>query len=419
MLTDNELTDAVISCGAVFDGTVYPVSNETKARIEELAENYFVGGARVIFYEEFYAKHEQWLSEASVGSVEMLTNILRRLFPKLNFTQTYFGYSSGNVRAVLESEILRIWGCDTLLNYGQIAGRLPYIPIERIKYEIGQNSGFVWNSAGTFTHVSKVEISDSEHAAVRETAERECAARGYVSVTGLPLDTIAACNGELSQTAVNDAVYKICLADRYAKRGKIITRKGNNTDALTIMREHCRSLDRCSLDDLLSFEADLTGECHRWIPMQAGYDVMVRTDENTFLAEHYFDFDIASIDNAIEHFVHGDYAVLRSVTTFAVFPYCGQAWNLFLLESYVRRFSDKFRFETSSVNNKNVGCIVRKQSKMNYDEIMTDALAKSNIPLNENTTADFLFDNGYRGSRQKAKLADLIRRAKALRAERD
>jgi hypothetical protein len=418
-LSDADLTSALKSCGIVFNGKVYAVSKKTETQIKELAVGYFENGARVIFYEGFYAKHEQWLFDAGVVSVEMLTAILRRLFPSLNLKRTYFGYSNGNVYTVLKSEILRIWGGETLLNYGQIAERLPYIPIEHIKYALGQGRDFIWNGAETFTHVSKVEISGDERAAVRETAERECAARRYVSVTSLPLDSIAANNGEISKTAVHDAVYRMCLADSYSKSGKIITRKGDSLDASAIMREHCRSLDHCSLDDLLAFEQDLTGECHRWIPMQAGYDVMVRTGENTFVAEYYIDFDVVSIDNAIAYFASGEYLPLRSVTTFAVFPHCGSAWNLFLLESYVRRFSDKFRFETPFVNNKNVGCIVRKHSKLTYNEIMTDAVLRSNVPLNENAIADFLFDNGYRGSHQKTKLADLVKWAKTLRERMD
>lgn len=57
---------------------------------------------------------------------------------------------------------------------------------------------------------------------------------------------------------------------------------------------------------------------------------------------------------------------------------------------------------------------------MNYDGIMIDAIAKSDLKLNdENEVADFLFHNGYRGSRQKAKLSDLIKQAKHARERRD
>jgi len=415
-LSDYELTEIVKSCGTLFEGKIYIVTKETKAKIKQIVEDYFADGAKVIFYDEFYAKNEYWLFEASVVSVEMLIELFRLLFQELKFMETYFGYLSTSINTVLVSEIFRVWGDDILLNYGQISERLQYIPLDRIKFTLGQNTVFIWNSVGVFTHKGKIDVNEIERAIVREAARNECDKHRYISMTDLPLDEFAERNHELSQTAIHNAAYIVYLADDYDKRGKIITRKGEIIDALMIMREYCRSLDRVTLDELLDFEKELTGESHRWIPIQAGYDIMVRIDENTYLAERYFNFDTENIDNALEHFVHGEYIPLRTVTTFAIFPNCGQAWNLFLLESYVRRFSRSFRFDSASVNNKNAGCIVRKHSKLDYNGILIDAIAKSELSLSdENAVADFLVNNGYRGSRQKAKLADLIRQAKKIR----
>jgi hypothetical protein len=150
--------------------------------------------------------------------------------------------------------------------------------------------------------------------------------------------------------------------------------------------------------------------------MEAGYAIMVRTDENTFIAEKYVNFDKSAIDNAIDQFMNvGEYKPLQAVTTFALFPYCGQPWNLFLLESYCRRFSDNFRFEVLSVNSTNAGVLVRKHSKLTYFDIMADAIAKSGISLDENTGLNFLAKGGYTSQRRYAKIIELIKRAKELR----
>jgi len=417
-LSDDELMKAIDNCGMSFDGKVYVVSEQTKSQVKEIAKRYFSDGAKIIFYASFYAKNEDWLFSASIISEDMLIVILRKLFPKLSFTQTYFGYLNTAISDALESEILRVWADDVLLTYEQLAERLHYIPIEKIKYTLGQNSDFIWNNTSTFSHVSKINITANECKAIRKAAQRECKANGYISITDLPLGEIVERNYELTLSAVHNAAFRICLSDKFDKKGKIINRKGTALNALTIMKEYCRSLDSCSLDDLLEFEKNLTGEIHRWVPMQAGYDIMVRTDKNTFLAEKYLDFDVVAIDNAIENFICGEYIPLRSITTFVLFPYCGQVWTLFLLESYVRRFSNKFRFETSHMNSKNAGCIIRKHSKLTYDDIMTDAIDRSNVQLNENAIAEFLFENGYRGSRQKSNFTDLIMQVKDLRKKR-
>ena len=394
-LTDDELKRYIAACGTTYDGKVYAVSPQAKERIKELVEEYFANGAQAIFYAEFYVKNENWLFGASVVSENILISILRRLFPKLLFTQTYFGYTDTSVFAALEREILRVWNGDVLLTYWQLAERLPFIPLDKIKYALGQNGDFIWNSVETYSHISRIEITDEERDAIRAAAIRECNNDGYVSITELPFGEIEERNCELSVTAVHNAAYRICLSDKFDKKGKIVTRKGDLFDALTIMKEYCRTIDKCSLDGLLNYEKELTGEVHRWIPMEAGNTVLVRIDKDTYVADRFVHFNIDLVDEAIELVVKGDYLPLKSFTTFRAFPDCGQTWNLFLLESYCRRFSKKYRFDTPSVNSRNAGAVIRKSYGMDYTEIMADAAANAGIPLKDTVVGRFLFDKHY------------------------
>ena len=346
-------------------------------------------------------------------------DILHGLFPKLYFTQTYFGYTDESIFNVLENEILRVWGDDVLLTYEQLAERLQYIPIERIKYSLGQNADFIWSSVKTFSHVSRIDISDEERRTISESAVKECNARGYASITDLPFGEIEERNYELSVTAVHNAVFRICLSDKFDKSGKIVMRKGDTLDALTIMKDYCRTIEKCSLDDLLNYEKELTGEVHRWIPMEAGNTVLVRIDKETYVADKFVQFDTEAVDAAIELFIEGDYLPLKSFTTFGAYPDCRQTWNFFLLESYCRRFSKKFRFDTPSVNSRNAGAVIRKSCGLNYTEIMTDAVANANVPLMDSAVGRFLFDAGYTGRITTSKVNEIIYKAKAMRERRD
>ncbi len=419
VLPHEDLKRYILACGTIYDGKVYAVSLETKERIIKSVNEYFSDGAQAIFFAEFYAKNENWLFASSVVSEDMLIDILCRLFPKLLFTQTYFGYTDASIFAVMEGEILRVWGDHVLLTYGKLAERLRYIPFGRIKSFLGQNSDFIWNSVKTFSHVSRIEITNEERQVIREAAVRECNFRGYASIIDLPLCEIKERNHQLSITAVHSAVYRICLSDKFDKKGKIVARKGEVFDALTIMKKYCRAQDKCSLDDLLSFEKELTGEVHRRIPMEAGNTVLVRIDENTYAADKYVHFNADIIDKAIGLLVQGDYLPLKSFTTFGAFPDCGQTWNLFLLESYCRRFSRKYRFDTPSVNSRNVGAVIRKTCCMDYTEIMADAVAKAHVPLQDTTVGKFLSESGYTGRRTTAKISEIIDKAKAIRERRD
>jgi len=418
-LSDEPLMEAIISCGTLFDGKIYVVPPQTNNRIKKLINDYFKSGAQVIFYAEFYVKNENWLFEANIISEGMLINILHKLFPNLKFTSIYFGILNIPVFNILESEILRVWGNDVLLTYDQLAKRLLYIPFEKIKYALGQNSDFIWNSEGTFSHITKIDITEDEHKAIRKMAQKECNTHGYVSITVFPLGDIQERNHELSITAVHDAIFRICLSDKYNKKGKIISCKVDTLDALTVMKDYCQTIDKCSLNDLLNYEKELTGEIHRWIPMEAGYAVLVRIDKDTYVADNYVHFNSDAIDGAIGQFVTKDYLPLKSFTTFGAFPDCGQTWNLFLLESYCRRFSKIFQFDTPSVNSRNAGTIIRKSCTMTYTEIMADAVAKSGINLSDIIVGKFLFDSGYIGRSTTAKIGEILDRAKAIRERKN
>jgi len=413
--SDNDLVRCISRCGTLFEGKIYVVSPQTKIRIRELVEKYFVSGAKIIFYSEFYSKNESWLFNSSVISKEMLKEMVLHLFPTLSFRSTYFGHIPiGTISSVLESEILRVWGDDMLLTYVQLAERLQYIPLKRIENVLSQNNDFIWNCEKTYSHISKIVITREELDAIRETVRLECNANDYISVTDLPLGEIEERNYKLSESARYNAVFHICLADKYDKKDRIIIRKGKTLDTLKIMKSHCRKVDKCSLGDLMNREKELTGNVtHR--SLEAGYAVLVRVNRDTFVADKYVDFDTKTIDEAITRNVTKDYLPLKAFTTFAIFPHCGRAWNLFLLESFCRRFSNKFRFEAQCVNSRNAGTIIRKSCCMSYTEIMADAIAKSEIVLESALVGKYLFETGFTGKSTNKKIGEVIEKAKALR----
>lgn len=421
MLSDEELNNLILSFGTLFEGKLYIVQVDAIERIKSEIDSAIKSGVGIIFYNAFYEQNEDWLFPASIISEEMLKNTLMSLYPRLVHKKKYlmFEMKSGNELAQIGYEVLRVWGDDVLLSYEQLSERLPYIPVDKIKYVLSQNIDFIWNSEGVYAYIGKVDIIGEERAAITDFVATAYLKNGYTSLSDIPLGEIVERNYELSLTAVQNAVFSIVLADKYDKRGKIVIRKGDILDALSIMKEYCRSLDKCSLRDLLDFERELTGESHRWIPMEAGYAIMIRADEDAFLSEKYVHFNTLEIDVVLDQFLESNYLPLRSITTFSLFPDCGQAWNLFLLESYCRRFSERFRFEELSVNSKNAGVIVRKNYIASYIEIMADAVAVSDIELEKATIEDFLCINGYIGRRSYAKVDELIVMAKAIRERRN
>ena len=256
--------------------------------------------------------------------------------------------------------------------------------------------------------------------AIREAARTTYDANGYVSVTDLPLERIEDCNDELSKTAIYDAVFRISLSGDLDKKGKILFRKGEAFNMQRVLETLYRKVGNCSLDDLKRLEMELTGETkpQSLYHLEAAAAALIRVDKNTFVTEERVDFDVDAADKAIAGFITESYLPLKAFTTFAAFPHCGQTWNLFLLESYCRRFSRQFQFEALYTNSRNAGTILRKSHRelyKSYTEIMADAVAKSDIALEADLLNEFLLNSGYTGRRGNVKIGEIIEKVKILR----
>lgn len=410
-MVDSDLRFLLFSCGVAFKGKLYAISETAKTNLAEAIAAVFLDGTKIIFFETFYEKNEAWLFDEHIVSADILTVILKTTCPAYFYKRSSFTMISD---VTLESAVEDCFKRATLLSYDQIADLLPYVPIEKIKLVLAQDADFIWNTRGVYTHISKVLIPQTDQADIRVIVDKEILAHTYLPASQLPMENIASLNPELSETALRSAVFQMCLADRYDLNGNVITCEGAPVDASILMEQYCLERDSCTLDELLAYEKEICGAIHRWIPMNTAYKTMVRTEENLFVAENSVNFDIDEIDIAIERFCDGDYTPLRALTALMIFPYCGYPWTLFLLESFCRRFSRKFRFEVLAVNSRCAGAIVRQSCPMNYRQIMTDAVAKSGVELTEQKVLDYLCTNGYLGRRSLSNIDEFIINSKMI-----
>jgi hypothetical protein len=188
---------------------------------------------------------------------------------------------------------------------------------------------------------------------------------------------------------------------------------------LEILEQYCRNADTATFEEINEFEAtfDPNGKTHSAC-LIAGYNTMVRVNDDLFVSDKHVTFDVKSIDEAISVYCRGDFVPLRRVIDFSLFPFVGYPWNLYLLESYVRRFSNDFKYDVRAVNSSSIGVIVRKDFAYNgYDEILSIALANSLTDLNDTiAVGNYLFNNGYIGWRNLGKSENTIaKRAKTMR----
>ncbi len=256
-----------------------------------------------------------------------------------------------------------------------------------------------------------MDLPDSEGEKVIAFVRERLQSKDYVTANELDLSRFEALNPHCPFSAIRDAVFNKFLSNHYSKSGQVITRNGEKLRVLDILEQYCREAETASFEEVNSFEAtfDPEGRTHSSC-LVAAHNVMVRVSADLFVTENKVSFDVEKIDEAIALYCRDNFIPLKNVVDFSLFPYSGYPWNLFLLESYVRKFSRMFKYDVRAVNSANIGVIVRKSFTYGeYDDILALALAKSPLSMNnKKAVGDYLFDNGYIGWRNLGKSENKI-----------
>ena len=406
---------------------VYLIDDETKERIFFCVQEY-LESAHVIFYDSFFQCHQKWLTKGCIYDEAMLQVVLRELCPDLYYQKQYFGKVQGAMARVIEDELLYIWGDQTLWTYEMLEKRL-YIPLGRIQTALTGSHSFLWVKAGTFALLSHVKIREETKKAVQEEAAARMAKAGFLHITEISIEDIVADNYELetkSNSALYDAMYYLCLEEDYDRKGNGLTPKhknaalesGEKTQKISMIEylcQYCLQQEVCSLSEVQEFAEQITPQNAKMNAIKALSRTMVRIDVEQYVADKCVSFDVEKTDEVLDAVVTDMYLPLRSFVAFGSFPACGRAWNLFLLESYCRRFSKLFRFDVPAPNKKCAGTVIRRTYTGEYEDLLADALSKNDIPLRASEAGDFLFEAGYLGKIPNASvLSRILRKAQKI-----
>lgn len=416
ILNDEQLLTAIWRSGFEYDGKIYLVSDEAKKRLKDEVRVYEDIGVCIIYYELLYDSNLDVYFDSKIISAEMLKALLQVLLPKYRYKANYFSLSAQRQTELelIENEIVRVWGGNALKTVDELSVELPLIPVEKLKSTLSQRVAFIWNSIETYTRLDLLNADEDEIDKLVDFTNDQCDKNGRVSLDGLPLDGLRANNPELSETALYNAVYKN-IEDLFDRNEKILTKKGTSKDTNTAIIEFCRTQDKCTYERLQFIAKKVAGVARQPAIVEAGNAAMVRVDKNNFVADRFVSFNVDRIDMALDKIIISNFIGMREITTFSIFPFCGYAWNLYLLESYCRRFSKKYQYETRRANSSNSGAVVSKSCLLSYHEIMAHAVARSGMELNEEEVYAFLTATGYMERKRYNDIDALINDAAELR----
>jgi len=416
---DEALKASILSSGTVIDSKVYCKSDNMLQELQRIVDDVFSSGVGVIYYESLFENEQEWMASNVITSPNMLKEYLQNNITGCSFSKKFMVKGSRrSEKEAVTDELKRIWGVHPTERVYSLYDRLPYIPLGNIWRVISGNDLFVLVSEGEYLLIDRFRITEDEEEEILDFVDGACEENGFASLSDVPLGSIEEENYELTRLSIYNAIYKKVLFGKYNLNGKILTKEKSELDAVMLLKQYIKGKDECTFDEVADKVVELTGGTNRQYAFQALYDDMVRVDRNRFVANRLVDFLIDEIDTVLAGFITNNFRAIRDVTTFAMFPLCGQSWNHYLLESFCYKYSRKYSLHVIHFNDKNAGIIAEQGFNKKYDEMLAIALARTDVELSPEVIGQYLFNMGYMAKSKYAKLDEIAQRASELRKER-
>lgn len=417
---DEELKSKITECGILFEEKIYLLSENIITKINELIDDYRNESLSIIYFEEFYLVNEPFFSDNGVFSTDMLKAVIGAYIKNIKTKANYFLITEYVVTEAesLERDMLSIWGDECLHNYSELHDRMRYVSLEKIKYGLVSRKCFVWDSNETYTNVHKLKISEMQRNNIYKDVEQACNEKGYCSFQDIDMEEIFSENYEFTKNTVCSLVFEEVLSLEFNKNSKVVYSKRKDGKPVDWLYQYCKEKKQCSLQELLDQWELFAGNRRQDQTLNIGNSALVRVDEELFVDDSRIFFDTDVIDNLLSNIIRGEFIGMKEIISFALFPYYGFKWNYYLLESYCRRFSKKFKYLVWTYNSSNSGAIVKKESSMEYPDIMAQSVAESQIELTKKNVLDYLVKAGYLSRYRYKQIDNLILEAKEIREGR-
>lgn len=426
--SDEQMEGVLRKIGVMRDGRIYPKQDEAQNELVDqiLADiqGAFQEGASAVYVRAVYEKYEQpLLEEMHIYQADALTPVLLEN-KKIKLYLQYNSYFTnqcgiGDTEKDLERLMKEFHVPQT---YAQIHEKLWYVPFDKMKSLLASNKSMIRVSQGTYFYAPNFPISPQEQSALAAAIQEKLHYRSFI--TGVELLSLIrekfpsiAANAE----AFPDAGIRDCLGyllrNRFAFRGAIISATGTELQMGDVFAEFARSHETLPVDELKSF----AGEMNAPIYWDAVLEEMVRVSEDLLVRKERIVFDVPKIDAILEELCPQQYMPLKEIQLFLQFPNIGYPWNTFVLESYLFIASRKFRLLHNCFGaTAACGVIVRANAAFaDYEEVLTDALSRSNALGSTKAALQYLVDAGFQQKRVYAGIERVLQTAKLQKEQRE
>ena len=391
-------------------------------RLQSYLSQCFGEGKTAVYFDAMYKEFQKEFENTHINNSGMLKSYLAHVNKDKYFIHRNYMTATADAEVDPAVEVREYMIAAGLpVTKDELKNALSHInEKELIRIIQGTNSAeFVCNQPGEYFHADIVKFSQQEMDIIRDIIQSAIADKEFIGGKEL-IDTIKIRLPEINERypfltplGLRDAIaYK--LSEEFSFKGKIISTFGQDLSMTDVFAHFASVHEHFTLDQLNSMKQDLDTTIY----FDPVYKNSLRISEDDFVSRNQANFDIDATDDAISRFCTSDYVALKEISFFGSFPDAGFPWNGFLLEHYVAAFSRKYKLlHLDFTASTPAGAIVARSSGFNdFDEVLSDELAKSNIPLDSKNALQHFVDMGFLARRRYSEIGQVVEKAKLLRA---
>lgn len=413
--------------GILYDERIYMaetmLSDEMKEEVFTYINQCFEDGKKTIYYQALFQEFSEEFLDYNIYNANMLKEYLshtvrneyvigRNYMSKERYTEND---PLEEIRKCLKEHIFP-------MDVKDLCKTLSHIPSSKIEQVLSMNEEFARNSKGEYFHSDSLTITAEELNDIAGLIEESIRIQEFISGNELFEAIRAKYPYMIEQNTAFSALgwrnaLKYKLGDKFSFTGNIISAAGSYLTMSDCFENFSKTHDTFTMDELMQFATSLDTVIY----FDSLYKQAVRISKNEFVAKRDCYFKTKETDAILDCYCTEDYLPLLKVREFGIFPDAFSPWNIYLLEQYVAFYSEKYMLLHTNFNRDcAVGAIVRKNCNYKtFDDLLTNVLARSNVPLQKTEALDYLVDNGYIARRSSKNIETLLLNAKAIRNRKE
>lgn len=237
--------------------------------------------------------------------------------------------------------------------------QVPYLDVAFIRNWYRETASLVRITQDVYAITERIEFDDTEITRGKSDCATAVAADGFFSLSQLHLVDSATMNdSRMTEGALRRVFFQRFLSDDFDLHGQIVCAKGESVDAQIPLRVFLREHSEIALDQLEAVAKEFN--IALGMALQTAHEEMVRVNRERFVAPDMIPFSIGPTDEAIANVCEDTPMPFGSFMNLSDFPTVpGWSWNEYLLESFLRRSSSRFRLLSPTGPSKDVsGAVV-------------------------------------------------------------